>query len=411
MFGLTAFMDALRTDRRVWPLLLLICCTMIGSALVVPMLSLYAQTFGVSATLVGMLVTIFGVGRIVANFPSGWLSQRLGRRPLLALGPAITAVGAVGAAITGDFYWLLFWRFVQGVGSGMYQTVSLAALADVSTPQTRARVVGLYQVALQFGASIGPLIGGYIAKYFGLRAPFWALLLIAAVTCILALATFRDTKADQGPARSMSGALGRRRGLSSPAFLSISLVSAIMFFARTACMFQLMPLMGVDKFGLDVGHIGLSITIIAFAMLVVLPSASLLCEKMGSRFAVLLSCVLTIFGIGLVLAGSHPAWFWLSMTVYGLASGINSAAVGTFTIEVLPRHKYGEGMGLQRTISDIGYVTGPVFAGVVSDLSGYGNAGGIVATLVMIALAALVFALGSARSGAGAPASPRDGDA
>ncbi len=75
---------------------------------------------------------------------------------MLAAGPAITAVGAIGAALTGDFYWLLFWRFVQGVGSGMYQTVSLAALADLSTPQTRSRLVGLYQVRCNSVHPLGP---------------------------------------------------------------------------------------------------------------------------------------------------------------------------------------------------------------------------------------------------------------
>ncbi len=403
MLGLSAFFDALREDRRVWPLMLLICCTMIGSALVVPMLSLYALTFGVSATLVGMLVTIFGIGRIVANFPSGWLSQRFGRRPLLAAGPAITAIGAVGAALTGDFYWLLFWRFVQGVGSGMYQTVSLAALADLSTPRTRSRLVGLYQAALQIGASIGPLIGGYVAKYFGLAAPFWALFIIAAVTFVLALWTYRDTEVAVQPGRSMSGALGRSRGLMSIPFLSISFVNAIKFFTRTACMFQLIPLLGVEIFRLDVGQIGLAITIIAFAMLIVLPSASLMCDKLGSRFAVILSCILTMAGLGLILAGDHPAWFWLSMVVYGLASGLSTASIGAYTIEVLPRHKYGEGMGLQRTISDVGYVAGPVFAGIAADLSGYGNSGGIVATLVLVGLATLLFMVTSASSTAGRP--------
>ena len=61
-------------------------------------------------------------------------------------------------------------------------------------------------------------------------------------------------------------------------------------------------------------------------------------------------------------------------------------------------------MGLQRTISDIGYVAGPVLAGVVADLSGYGNAGGIVATLVIIALVTIVFLFASAGSSAGRPA-------
>ncbi len=98
----------------------------------------------------------------------------------------------------------------------------------------------------------------------------------------------------------------------------------------------------------------------------------------------------------------------LSMLIYGLAGGINSAAVGSYTIEVLPRHKYGEGMGLQRTISDIGYVVGPVFAGVAADLSGHGNAGGIVATLVMVGLVTTFFLFASAGGQAGRPLQKND---
>lgn len=390
MLGFEGFREALSGDRRVWPLLAMVCCTMLGAGLVVPVLSLYAASYGVSATLVGMLVTIFGVGRIVANFPSGWLSQRLGRRPLLAAGPALVAVGAVGAALTTDFNWLLFWRFVQGVGSGMYQTVSLAALADISSPQTRGRLVGAYQAAIQFGASIGPLVGGTVASAMGLAAPFWVLLGISTVTCILAITTFRDI--DQRPTRSMSGALGvKRRGLLNGPFMAISLVSCMVFFTRTACMFQLLPLIGHETFGLDVAAIGLAITVIAFAMLIVLPPGGALVDKFGSRIAVIASMLGMIAGIALVLAGTHPVYFWLSMLIYGLTGGVNSAAMGTFTIEVLPRHKYGEGMGLQRTISDIGYIAGPVFAGAVADHSGYGNAGALVATIALAGLVTILF--------------------
>ena len=390
MLGLEAFREALRSDRRVWPLLIMVACTMLGAGLVVPVLSLYAVSFGVSATLVGMLVTIFGVGRIVANFPAGWLSQRMGRRPLLMSGPALVAIGAVGAAVTTDFGWLLFWRFVQGIGSGMYQTVSMAALADISTPATRGRLVGVYQAAIHFGASIGPLVGGSVASAFGLAAPFWVLFGISALTCILAITTFRDI--DVQPSRSMSGALGvRRRGILNGPFLAISLVTATIFFTRTACMFQLMPLIGAETFGLGVAEVGLAITVIAFAMLVVLPVSGVLVEKFGSRVLVIVSTLVMMVGIALVLVTWHAIFFWASMLVYGLAGGVSSAATGTFTIEALPRHKYGEGMGLQRTISDIGYVGGPVFAGVVADYSGYGNAGGIVATVVLGLLATIVF--------------------
>ena len=76
------FLDPIQQDKRLVPLLVMIACIMMGSGLVAPILSLYAQTFGVASTLVGTLVTIFGIGRLVANLPAGYLSQRIGRRPL-----------------------------------------------------------------------------------------------------------------------------------------------------------------------------------------------------------------------------------------------------------------------------------------------------------------------------------------
>ncbi len=80
--------ESLARDRQAWPLLAMICVTMIGSGMMVPVLSLYAATFGVTSTLVGMLMTVFGVGRLMSNYPGGWLSQRLGRRPLLIAAPS-----------------------------------------------------------------------------------------------------------------------------------------------------------------------------------------------------------------------------------------------------------------------------------------------------------------------------------
>ena len=392
MSFMSSLRDSFARDRQAWPLLAMICVTMIGSGMMVPVLSLYAATFGVTSTLVGMLMTVFGVGRLLSNYPGGWLSQKLGRRPLLIAGAVIIAIGCVGAALTEDFYHLVFWRFVQGVGSGMYMTVSGAALADMASSENRARIVGLYQAALQFGASIGPVFGGFFASYFGLRAPFWALFAISVATVILGIFTFRDQHAKVS---TMSAAMGPQRGLFTHPIISISLISCVVFFARTAFLFQLVPLIADSEFKLTVAAIGFGLTITAGAMLVVLPLATALIKHLGSRIAVILSLFGSALGIALMLGGAHPFWFWISMVVYGVAGGFNGSAIAAYTIEVLPRNQYGQGMGLQRTIGDVGYVAGPVVIGLVSDWSSYGNAAGVIACSALIVVAALFFVLAS----------------
>ncbi len=392
MSFMSSLRDSFARDRQAWPLLAMICVTMIGSGMMVPVLSLYAATFGVTSTLVGMLMTVFGIGRLLSNYPGGFLSQRLGRRPVLIAGAFVIGIGCIGAALTNDFHHLVFWRFVQGVGSGMYMTVSGAALADMSTSENRARIVSLYQAALQFGASIGPVFGGFVASYFGLRAPFWALFVISLATVILGIFSFRDRHAKVS---TMSAAMGAQRGLWTLPFLSISLVSCVVFFTRTAFLFQLVPLIGDGDFKLSVAAIGFGVTITAGAMLLVLPLATALIKRLGSRMSVVLSLLVSALGMGLLLGGEHSFWFWVSMTVYGLAGGFNGSAVAAYTIEVLPRNQYGQGMGLQRTIGDVGYVAGPVVIGLVSDWSSIGNSAGVIACAAMIVAAALLFVVAS----------------
>src|SRR5690606_40349776 len=74
---------------------------------------------------------------------------------------------------------LTWWRFVAGAGSSMYMVWALVYVTDISTAANRARLIGIKQGALLFGQSIGPGLGGLIAEWLGIRAPFF---FIAALT-------------------------------------------------------------------------------------------------------------------------------------------------------------------------------------------------------------------------------------
>ena len=241
------FLDSIRQDRRILPLLAMIGFIMCGSGIVAPILSIYAQTFSVTGTLVGMLGTIFGVGRLVANLPPGVLSQRYGRRPLLIAGPLVVAASSFGAALANDFVSLVVWRFLQGVGSGVYLTASMAALADISPPARRINNMALYQAAIQIGATIGPVLGGYLAHFINYSAPFWAYMLVGLAAAATAIFAFTDTL-DREEARKPLPSAVRRTGLMTPAFTVVCVLSFAIFFTRVVTLFQLVPFIGADTF-------------------------------------------------------------------------------------------------------------------------------------------------------------------
>ena len=387
---LKRIIEPLREEPRLLPILVMIACIMMGSGLVAPVLSLYAQTFGVANTLVGALVTIFGVGRLVANLPSGYLSQRIGRRPLLFGGPILIAVSSAAAAVTGDFNWLLFWRFLQGVGSGVYITASIAALADVSPPKRRSANMALYQSSLQIGATMGPVVGGYAAYLFGYASSFWLYAGVSLLAAATALFGFEDTlnKAD---ARKPLPTAVRSTGLMTAPFTGICIISLTAFFTRTAAVFQLIPLIGHDQFQLGVDMIGLAVTITAFTILLMVPLSAPLTDRFGARAMVLWSTLASGGALWMLYASTSLLGFWLGVIFFGLAAGINYPAIGSFTISALPRERYGPGMGMQRTFGDVGFVFGPVIIGALADLTGGGNLAGVAFNVAILFVASGFF--------------------
>jgi DHA1 family multidrug resistance protein-like MFS transporter len=390
---LARYLQPLRREPRLLPLIVMIACIMMGTGIVAPVLSLYAQTLGVSSTLVGTLVTIFGVGRLIANMPAGFLSQRIGRKPLLAIGPMIVAVSAAGAALTDDFTVLLVWRLLQGVGSGIYVTTSMAALADISPPTSRAGNLALYQASLQLGATIGPAFGGYLANLFGYTAPFWAYMCVGITAATLAIFAFKDTLNKADAQKPLPSSVSRRGMMSTP-FTAVCILSGVVFFTRAATLFQLIPLLGSESFGLSVGQVGLALTVNALMNFAALPFASPLSEHVGSRDVVFWSTLGSACALALIYAAPSVGWFWFAVILLGFASGISYPATSVFTISCLRRDRYGPGMGVQRTFGDVGFVVGPVIVGALADASG-GHFIGTMLNVALLVVSAIVFLVGS----------------
>ena len=301
MFRRSTFFEPLRQNPRLIPLLFMICLIMAGTAVVAPVLSLYAKTFQVATSLIGMVITIFGIGRIAANYPAGYVSQIVGRRPLLAVGASMLVVSTIGAALARDFTTLIVWRFIEGFGSGIYMTCSMAALADASTPQTRAHVMSLYQTAQLTGAMIGPGIGGWFAYHYGYAAPFWAYSGMAGIVLVTSFISFEDSRQPAPRKQAVEAADGG--GLWTIPFAASCLMGGVNFFTRTAAQYQLIPLIAYDDLHLDVGVIGLALVVTYIAWFTTLPLAGTIINRFGARACVLWS--------SLSLAGGLGSFFWV----------------------------------------------------------------------------------------------------
>src|SRR5215472_5657537 len=106
------------TRVLVW-MCVLIAVNQLGFGSVVPVLALYARSFGVTQSAIGLAIAAYGLARFLVSMPVGRLTDVVGRRTALALGGLVTAAGNMICAVAPSFTVFITGRFVAGVGAAL----------------------------------------------------------------------------------------------------------------------------------------------------------------------------------------------------------------------------------------------------------------------------------------------------
>src|SRR5438552_6748407 len=165
--------------RPLFIIFLTIFVNLIGFGIIIPLLPFYAQTFGASPAVVGLLFAVFSISQLVAAPALGDISDRYGRRPVLIFSLAGTVASFVMLAVAHSVTMLCLARIVDGLSGGNI-SAARAYVADVTEPGDRARAYGLIGAAFGLGFILGPAISGLLAR-LSYTAPIWA---AAAMTLV-----------------------------------------------------------------------------------------------------------------------------------------------------------------------------------------------------------------------------------
>ncbi|MFQ5827036.1 MAG: MFS transporter, partial [Dehalococcoidia bacterium] len=229
----------------------------LGVGMIMPILPKFAQSFGVSITLVGLVVAARGLGRLVTDLPAGHLADRLGRRWLLLGGPALIILGALGSGLATSFQQLVVFRIVQGAGSAIMHTAAVIVLADITSPSHRGRIMSIYHGTMITASAMGPYMGGVLGQNFGLRAPFFVRAALTSLAFLWTYLRMPETRAvaegptdppqaDPAPNRKAghTPSKGTKGLFLNLNFLLISLFALGMFFTHAGGRQAIVPLLG-----------------------------------------------------------------------------------------------------------------------------------------------------------------------
>lgn len=145
---------------------------MLGLFMVLPVLAISAQNFDdYSPTLVGIAIGGYGLMQAALQIPMGALSDKFGRKPVIAMGLLVFALGSVIAALADSLTMLVVGRFIQGGGAIAAAIMALAT--DVAREKARPMVMAVIGVAIGFSFYIAVLVGPVITARFGISSIFW----------------------------------------------------------------------------------------------------------------------------------------------------------------------------------------------------------------------------------------------
>jgi MFS family permease len=397
-------------ERRVlvW-MCVLVAVNQLGFGAMVPSLALYAQSFGVPASAIGLAIAVYGLARFATAIPAGQLSDRLGRRPTLAIGGLVSAFGNLWCAWATGYPEFILARFVAGAGAGLILTTGQVVLADITTPLRRGRTIAIYQGTFLFAVGIGPLPGGLLAEHFGLAAPFTAYGMASMLATIVAWFAVSETR-QMSHGAAATGGMARppfsrqlRRLAGNIGFLLVSLISLMNAVVRTGGLFAIIPILATERLGLSVAAVGLAIMLGSVFGLFAAYPAGWLTDRFGRKTVIVPATVMTGASMLLFCLAWSYAVFVAACIVWGVASSVGGAAPAAYAADSAPPGMNAAAMSTFRMTGDAGYVLGPLALGLIVDLQGPVAALLLAAFLLVLAGAAFAVAAPETHRGSRGP--------
>ncbi|HMM40719.1 MAG TPA: MFS transporter [Thermomicrobiales bacterium] len=369
----------------------------LGFGSIVPVVPLYAESFGVSKAAIGLTIAIYGLARFLLNVPTGIIADRYGRREALALGGAVTVLGNVICGVAPDYTVFLIGRFVAGAGAAMVITGTQVMIADISQPANRGRMMSIYMGTFMFAVGLGPLPGGFLAQYISLEAPFFVYAVLGTIVAVLAwfrVPETRNLRTDGSPevdAKPAPFATQIRVLTAQMGFLLISIVSFATFFARTGGLFTLIPTLAENKIGLAAGQIGAGLAMISIMGLILAYPSGVLVDRFGRKMVIVPSTLLSGVALLAFAMASSFTTFIIACGAWACASGIAAAAPTAYAADMAPPGMTAQAMGTYRMLADFGYVAGPLGLGFAADI--FSTEAALYGTAIMVVVAGIAFAI------------------
>ena len=362
---------------------------MLGLFMLVPVLALYAnQLAGATPFMVGLTLGIYGLTQACLQIPFGSWSDRVGRRPVIATGLVIFALGSAIAALAHHILPILIGRAVQGAGAVSGATLALAA--DLTRESQRTKVMAVIGISIGVAFStafvLGPLIDGAV----GLRGLFIAsgLAGAAALPVLFFLVPVPPAQARRSTPIAWAAVTAPELRVLYFGVLALHLVLAASFVAIPIDLREGLGIAGAHHHRVYLPVLLLSIVLVAPLIRLSMKPGYLMPV---SRFAIGLLAIAELL-IG--LSWHHPIGTYIALTMFFVAFNFLESSLPSLISRVAPPAYKGTALGAYATFQFLGMFLGGTLGGLVAGRAGFAMVPCLCAGLCLLWLAGALFAPG-----------------
>jgi len=339
---------------------------MLGLFMLLPVLALYADRLAAATPLlIGVALGIYGLTQAALQIPMGRLSDRYGRKPVIATGLVVFAAGGALAASGTHIVMVIAGRALQGAGA--ISGAMLALAADITRPQHRTKVMAIIGISIGFSFSAAFVLGPVIDAALGLSGLFW----VAAALGLAAQPLLWFAVPNAAPVGRVDSATRdeRRPPALMPLYVGVFCLHGIL-----AASFVSIPMLLTGGAGLpSAEHYSLYLPVIAGSILCVGPLIML-------SHRTQLANALYRFAIVLVIAGEAALWLvppetrliGLALTAFFTGFNFLEASLPSMVSRAAPAAQRGAALGTYATAQFVGMFAGGLIGGALVGARGYG---------------------------------------
>jgi len=382
-------------------LFLVIFVNVLGYGLIIPLLPFYVEQLDGGPEIITLIIAMYALIQFATSPWIGRLSDRFGRRPVLAWTTAGAAFSYALLGIADDLWLVVLSRALAGACAGNLG-VAFAYTADVMKPKERARAFGRLTTGFTLGITFGPALGGLLAGTDMATANFMAPAFVAtglsglACFCVLA---FLPESHTPDPDTAIGGAKNSPSLLAQVGIVAradvlakLAIVSFLFFMAWT----QLLSIFalwanrvleqGPAEIGLMFMYMGLVGAVTQFVL------TGPLAKKVGEMRILYLTTIGMLIGMGGLTHTDTVAWVIVALTVASAANSLFTPLLTTVVAQKSPAKQRGAMLGIFQSIGSLGRVAGPTFSGAAFANLGYNSPFHIAAAVMVPCLILLLLA-------------------